>query len=99
MDEEDKPKSMWEATQRFMLEGTNSQYWLAYKANHPGLFEPKEEPRKPVAITPPSKPKVVLKPLVCKRCDCTWTPCKEQLPVQCPKCNSPYWNRERAKRK
>ena len=36
---EDKPKSMWEATQRFMLEGTGRNYWLAYKAKHPDLFE------------------------------------------------------------
>jgi uncharacterized OB-fold protein len=31
----------------------------------------------------------------CKRCGHTWFPRKEQMPVICPKCFSPYWNRER----
>ena len=31
----------------------------------------------------------------CIRCGHTWFPRKEQMPVICPKCFSPYWNRER----
>jgi hypothetical protein len=42
---------------------------------------------------PPSKP--TYKQRTCKRCDYTWTPRKKQKPVQCPKCKSPYWNREK----
>lgn len=34
--------------------------------------------------------------LACKRCDYRWTPKKEVEAVKyCPKCKSPYWNRER----
>jgi len=100
--EEDKPKSMWEATQKFILEnysGSERDFWISlFKAKFPGSFERKEESKKPVDIIPPPKPKVVLKPLVCKRCNRTWTPRKEELPIQCPKCRSPYWDRERVKR-
>jgi len=97
MDEEDKPKSMWQATQEFMFEGPNRDYWLAlFRARKLGCLEVQEEPKKPVEIIPPpSKPKVILKPLVCKRCGSTWTPRSETPPTQCPKCRSPYWNREK----
>jgi len=37
--------------------------------------------------------------LKCKRCNGEWYPRKPQLPKVCPKCNSPYWNRERKKKK
>jgi hypothetical protein len=48
---------------------------------------------------PPIPPKPIYKKLTCKRCNYSWTPRKKQKPVQCPKCKSPYWNREKVKRK
>ena len=32
--------------------------------------------------------------LYCKRCKHRWIPRAEKLPKFCPKCNSPYWNKE-----
>jgi Zn finger protein HypA/HybF involved in hydrogenase expression len=32
--------------------------------------------------------------ITCKRCSHTWIPRKENI-KQCPKCHSPYWNKER----
>jgi hypothetical protein len=31
----------------------------------------------------------------CKRCLSSWIPRKQGKPVQCPRCKSPYWDRER----
>lgn len=33
--------------------------------------------------------------LTCNRCGKSWWPKSPKLPLQCPKCRSPYWNRER----
>ena len=33
--------------------------------------------------------------LECKRCQHTWLPRRNNLPKVCPKCKSPYWNKER----
>ena len=30
----------------------------------------------------------------CKRCKYEWFPRSEKKPKVCPKCNSPYWDRE-----
>lgn len=35
--------------------------------------------------------------LYCKRCKHTWFPRSLKKPKVCPKCNSPYWNKERIK--
>jgi len=35
--------------------------------------------------------------LLCKRCGHTWYPRKNTLPTVCPKCTSPYWNKDRRK--
>jgi hypothetical protein len=59
----------------------------------PGV-KPDEEP---VAAPPPEIAKPTYKQRTCKRCDYTWTPRKKQKPVQCPKCKSPYWNKEKKK--
>ena len=32
---------------------------------------------------------------ICLRCGHNWRPRKDDPPVQCPKCRSPYWDRER----
>ena len=42
---------------------------------------------------------IELPTLTCNRCGHTWIPRKPQLPKNCPnpKCNSPYWNKERVK--
>ncbi|HOA81309.1 MAG: hypothetical protein WDA59_11080 [Methanofastidiosum sp.] len=37
--------------------------------------------------------------LKCKRCNYEWLPRKEELPITCPKCRSPYWRRERINKK
>ncbi len=31
----------------------------------------------------------------CKRCKHEWIPRKEITPIRCPRCKSPYWNKER----
>lgn len=41
---------------------------------------------------------VILK-LQCKRCTHEWFPKRTTKPKVCPKCKSPYWNRERTKKK
>jgi len=33
----------------------------------------------------------------CKRCGGTWKPRVDGVPVQCPRCKSPFWNRERVR--
>lgn len=33
----------------------------------------------------------------CNRCGHSWYPRSEQIPKWCPKCKSPYWNKERVK--
>jgi hypothetical protein len=35
----------------------------------------------------------------CKRCKHSWVLRREQLPKVCPKCKSPYWNKEKTKMK
>ena len=32
---------------------------------------------------------------ICLRCGHNWRPRKDDPPVQCPRCRSPYWDRER----
>jgi predicted Zn-ribbon and HTH transcriptional regulator len=39
----------------------------------------------------------MIKGFKCKRCGHEWKP-KVKNPVQCPKCRSPYWDRERIKK-
>ena len=39
--------------------------------------------------------KIVLPRLECKRCGHTWHPRHEEMPVRCPKCGNPYWNKEK----
>jgi Zn finger protein HypA/HybF involved in hydrogenase expression len=39
--------------------------------------------------------KITIKQLTCKRCEHTWTPRKSEIRI-CPKCKSPYWDKERA---
>ena len=36
---------------------------------------------------------------ICKRCGHTWHPRSVKEPKICPKCNSPYWNKERRSKK
>ena len=31
----------------------------------------------------------------CDRCNHEWVPRKDKLPIICPVCKSPYWNRKR----
>ena len=35
----------------------------------------------------------------CKRCDWIWMARKEEIPITCPKCRSPYWNKKRINKK
>jgi len=44
-------------------------------------------------------PKIILKRYTCKRCNHNWLPRSEEKPMVCPKCNSPYWDKERVKKK
>lgn len=77
--------------------GLYSLWWIAFKKNHPERCLIREEPKEPIIKAPP-KPKVTFTPLFCKRCSHTWTPRSKEPPIQCPKCHSPYWNRDRVKR-
>lgn len=44
------------------------------------------------------EPGLELPKLICKRCGHTWTPRNgSRLPKVCPKCKSPYWDKERVK--
>ena len=97
---EGERKPLWLMTEEAIAkgEGVYKDYWIAFKSRHPEFYEVEGAPpysvsHLPLDILPPSKPKVVLKPLVCKRCDRSWIPRNEKLPVQCSKCKSPYWNR------
>lgn len=72
-------------------------WWILWKRIHPEwALIPEKKPEMP---PPPPKPKVTLKQLSCRRYNHTWTPRSKEPPVQCPKCHSPYWNRERKKRR
>ena len=31
----------------------------------------------------------------CKRCQWTWPRRKDEAPITCPKCRSPYWDKDR----
>ncbi len=73
-----------------------SIWWKMWKRIHPEWALFPEEPKEPV-IKPTPKPRPTFKPLTCKRCNRTWTPRSEEPPVQCPKCHSAYWNREKVK--
>lgn len=42
---------------------------------------------------------ITVKQLKCKRCDHVWLPRKPGVPVTCPKCGNPYWNRKKEVRK
>ena len=34
----------------------------------------------------------------CKRCDYDWEPyLTDRLPKQCPRCKSPYWNKDKVR--
>jgi len=33
----------------------------------------------------------------CERCKHEWAPRKKGIPIICPKCKSPYWNKEKKK--
>ena len=41
----------------------------------------------------------VIRPLNYLRCGHKWIPRAFELPERCPKCNSPYWNKERKRGK
>jgi DNA-directed RNA polymerase subunit RPC12/RpoP len=68
-------------------------FWETFKRNHPERCIIRDEPK---VVIPPAKAKTPAK-LSCKRCKHEWIPRTKQPPVQCPKCHSPYWNRERKK--
>jgi hypothetical protein len=75
--------------------GVYREWWELWKRIHPEWAIVSEEPKE--TEIPPPKPKPTFQPLSCKRCRVKWTPRRKELPVQCPKCKSPYWNRERRK--
>jgi len=78
-------------------DGLYWQWWNMWKRIHPEWALHPEKPKEPIIKAPP-KPKVIFKPLSCKRCGSSWTPRSKEPPVQCPRCHSPYWNRDRVKR-
>ena len=36
--------------------------------------------------------------LKCKRCGYVWHPRNKTIPIRCPDCRTPYWNREKIKK-
>lgn len=42
--------------------------------------------------------KIDLPRLMCKRCGYSWFPRSENPPKVCPRCNSPYWDRDRIRK-
>lgn len=40
-------------------------------------------------------PKIEVPYLECKRCQHKWIPRNPKTPKVCPKCNSPYWDKEK----
>jgi predicted Zn-ribbon and HTH transcriptional regulator len=44
-----------------------------------------------------AKVKITVDGFLCERCRHKWVPKKEDLPLVCPKCKSPYWNKPRKK--
>jgi len=38
---------------------------------------------------------VKIKGYKCGRCGHEWVPRKKEIPVVCPKCKSPYWDKKR----
>lgn len=42
---------------------------------------------------------IVKKGYRCLRCDHEWVPRKSVIPIICPNCKSPYWNRSKEDKK
>ena len=42
--------------------------------------------------------RIKIEKLKCKRCGHEWTPRQEEIRI-CPRCKSPYWDRERKSKK
>ena len=43
---------------------------------------------------------IIFKGFKCERCSHEWVPRnKEEYPIICPKCKSPYWNKPRKNKK
>ena len=40
----------------------------------------------------------VLPKLKCTRCEHSWVPRRSNPPKTCPRCRSPYWNRDRKRK-
>ncbi len=40
-------------------------------------------------------PETTLKAFQCERCGHKWVPRTERRPTICPKCKSPYWDKQR----
>jgi len=94
---DEQPKKLYDYDKLIAeSDGLYRQWWEMWKRIHPEWALYPEEPKKPIIKTPP-KPKETFKPFSCKRCGGSWTPRSKEPPVQCPKCHSPYWNRERKK--
>lgn len=44
-----------------------------------------------------SSENIMLNKCKCERCSHAWNTRKEQLPIVCPSCKSPYWNKPKRK--
>jgi rubrerythrin len=77
-------------------------YWRYYKDGRVETnFTPSDKPK--ITQETPLDEQVIEPPKPrwqssCKRCGYTWMRRAYKLPIQCPKCKSPYWNRKRVKR-
>jgi hypothetical protein len=80
--------------------GFYGMWWILWKRIHPEWALYPEQPKEPVIKpTPKPKPKLTLEKISCRRCNHSWTPRSKEPPVQCSRCHSPYWNRDRVERK
>ena len=41
---------------------------------------------------------VILKGYICERCKHKWVPRENKIPLVCPNCKSPYWNKKKIKK-
>jgi hypothetical protein len=74
--------------------------WTTYQDGRTELtdFNGKVIERSEPVVVPPPPPKPTVRKLNCKRCNASWVPRGKKLPMQCPKCKSPYWNKKRQKK-
>lgn len=107
-----KPRSIWEVTQWWIVEsctGAQREKWTEQfrkEGYNVTILDHFREILNILAIDKDADISYddliydnmdVIKELTCKRCGHRWMPRKIELPTQCPRCKSYYWNKDRKK--